>query len=489
MDAKKNALVNIVGSGFVSDDPELLESYSKDQSFAAPRRPWFVVRPKEAQEIQALVNWANKTATPLIPVSSGPPRFYGDTVPSVAESVIVDLSQMKEIKRIDRRNRIAVIEPGVTYQELGCALAAEGLRISRPLLPRPNKSVVASLLERQPTMIPRVNYSLPEPLRNCGVVWGSGECAFTGEAGSGPPSLEAQWAKGLAQLDPKGPMATDLMRLLTGAQGSMGIVVWASVRCELLPEASRCYFLTGERLEDLIDFCYRAERLRLGDELFVLNDTQLALMFAHGSSEFEALRKDLPLWTVVINLAGAALYAQERVEVQEKELKSLAQEFGRKLLCAIPPIPAAGIESLLESCSCEPYWKLLHKGGCEEIFFLTTLDKAPEFIATVNSAAEKWQCPTSEIGIYIQPQHHGVSQHLEFSVPFDPANQKEVARVKEFYRKVSEALFAQGAYFSRPYGYWAELVYSKDATARNVLKTVKQIVDPNNVLNPGKLCF
>jgi FAD/FMN-containing dehydrogenase len=53
---------------------------------------------------------------------------------------------MNQIRRIDRRNKIVIIEPGVTYAELEPALAKEGLRICRPLLPRPNKSVVASLL-------------------------------------------------------------------------------------------------------------------------------------------------------------------------------------------------------------------------------------------------------------------------------------------------------------------------------------------------------
>ena len=132
-----------------------------------------------------------------------------------------------------------VIEPGVTYSELEPALAKEGLRIPRPLAPRANKSVVASLLERQPTTIPRFNYSLPEPLRDCGVVWGSGELAFTGEAGNGPLNLEAQWQRGLAQVDGKGPLATDLMRLVTGAQGSMGIVIWASIKFELIPDRAQ----------------------------------------------------------------------------------------------------------------------------------------------------------------------------------------------------------------------------------------------------------
>ena len=58
--------------------------------------------------------------------------------------------------------------------------------------------------------------------------------------------------------------------------------------------------------------------------------------------------------------------------------------------------------------------------------------------------------------------------------PYDPADAKEVAKVKEVYTKASEALIAQGAYFSRPYGAWADMVYSRDATATRVLRTVKR---------------
>lgn len=68
-------------------------------------------------------------------------------------------------------------------------------------------------------------------------------------------------------------------------------------------------------------------------------------------------------------------------------------------------------------------------------------------------------------------------------------NCEEAAKVKEVYAKASEALIVQGAYFSRPYGAWADMVYSRDATATRVLRTVKHIVDPKNVMNPGKLCF
>lgn len=427
MDSKRARLSSIVGEGNVCDDSSVLEGYSQDHSFVPARRPWFVVRPQTVEQVQSLVLWANESQTPLVPVSSGPPHMHGDTVPSLPEAVIVDLSGMKAIKRIDRRNKVTVIEPGVTYSELEPALAREGLRICRPLLPRPNKSVIASLLERQPTLIPRFNYTLPEPLRDCGVVWGTGEISFTGEAGFGPLSLEKQWQAGVALVDPKGPFSTDLMRLLTGAQGSMGIVIWAAVKCELVPSVHKYMFVPGEKLEDLIEFCYKLERLRLGDEVMVLNSAQLASALGPQPGDVPLLRQDLPPWVVVVGLAGAAYCPQERVDVQELQLKRMAQEFGVKLLPAVPGVTTAAIEAAVGGCSGNPYWKLKSKGGCQDIFFLTTLDKTPEFVKTVYATAEAAQYPVSEIGIYIQPQHHGVSQHVEFSLPYDPANERSGA--------------------------------------------------------------
>lgn len=489
VDIKKEALQRIVGAEFVIDDPKVLDSYASDSSYAAARKPWYMVRPANAEQVQAIVLWANETGAPLIPVSSGAPHLNGDTVPSVPEGVIVDLSRMKAIKRIDRRNKMVIVEPGVTYAELEPALAAEGLRISRPLLPRANKSVVASLLERQPTLIPRFNFSLPEPLRTCGVVWGSGEVAFTGEAGNGPMDLELQWKRGVAQVDPKGPNATDLMRLLTGAQGSMGIVIWASIKCELIPSVHKCVLVPAEKMEDLVDFCYKLERIRLGDEVMVVNAAQLASMVATEAGEIALLKESLPAWAAIIGLAGAALYPEERVAVQELELKRLAQQCGVQLLNTLGNVSASRIASAAASCSGETYYKFNFKGASREIFFLTTMDKIPHFIATVFSVAERLKYPTQDISIYVQPQHQGVSQHVEFNLPFDPGNHKEAEKVKQVYTEASKALIAEGAYFSRPYGMWADLVYGRDASATRVLRTVKKIVDPNNVLNPGKLCF
>ena len=65
-----------------------------------------------------MVKLARETHTPLVPVSSGPPHFRGDTVPSAGGAVIVDLSGMKKIIMVHRNNRSAMFEPGVTFERI-----------------------------------------------------------------------------------------------------------------------------------------------------------------------------------------------------------------------------------------------------------------------------------------------------------------------------------------------------------------------------------
>lgn len=486
---EKQDLVAIVGEGNVLDDRETLEAYSRDQSFALPMKPWFVVKPKNVDEVQGIVKWANQTRTPLVPVSSGPPRFYGDTVPSVTGAVIVDLGRMNKIIRIDRRNRMTVIEPGVTYSQVQPELAKEGLRLSTPLLPRGNKSVIASLLERQPTLVPKYHWSLPDPLRCLEVIWGNGETMWTGEAGAHDHSLEKQWEKGLAQVDSKGPGETDWHRLVSAAQGSMGIITWASIRCQILPKVHKLFFVPAEHLEDLIDCAYRLLRLRLGDEFLLLNNLNLACILGERADKIRTFKETLPPWVIIIGVAGRDILPEERVEVQEKDLRDITQQFGLDLVSAIPGGSNGQVLEAILSPSKEPYWKLGYKGGCQDIFFLTTLNKTPGFMKTIYTVAEEFKYSSQDIGIYIQPQHQGVACHCEFSFPFDPGDKTEVAKVQGLFSKASEALITQGAYFSRPYGIWANMVYNRDAQSTILLKEIKEIFDPNHVLNLGKLCL
>ena len=488
MNPKKEALSEIVGSHQLYDDPKILNAYSRDQSFALPIKPCLIVKTEDARQVEQIVKWANQTQTPLVPVSSGPPHFHGDTVPGAPETIIVDLSAMKRIIRINRRNRMVIIEPGVTYSQIQPELAREGLRLSTPLLPRPNKSVIASLLEREPTLIPRHQWSMLDPLRCLEVVWGDGQRFTTGEA-SRPDALEEEWEMKMAQVAPEGPAQVDYYKLVSAAQGSMGIVTWASIKCEVRPELHKLFFVPSSRLENLIDFTYQLLRLRFGDELLLLNRLNLMDILEGEAGNVRALIEKLPPWILMLGVAGRSILPKERVEFQEKDITDLAQQYGLQLLPAISGASSAEALEAVLNPSKKPGWKLGSKGGCQDIFFLTTLDQTPRFVAAMHSVADSHEYPASQIRIYIQPVHQGVSCHCEFRLPFNPSDTAETKRMRQLLLHASQELMKQGAFFSRPYGIWADMAFNRDAQTTIVLKKIKKIFDPNGIMNPGKLCF
>jgi FAD/FMN-containing dehydrogenase len=486
---QKAELAALVGTNNVLDDPETLNSYSRDQSFTRAIEPRFVVRPGNVDEVQKIVEWANNTKTPLVPVSSGPPHFHGDTVPGVPGAVIVDVSGMKKIINVDRRNRIAIVETGVTYSELQPALAEKGMGLSNPLLPRANKSVIASLLEREPRLNCRLQWSSLDPLRCLEIVWGDGNRLWTGDAGMGDLDLEKQWAEEKWQSQPVGPGQTDFYRFLSAAQGSMGIATWASLRCEVLPRLHKLFFVPAKKLDDLIDFTYRLLRFRYADELFIMNNTNLAYALGENAGQIKALRDQLPQWTVLVGIAGREELPEERVEFQEKDISEIARQFGLELMPAVPGARGEQVLEVILKPSHEPYWKIGYKGGCQDIFFITTLDRTPKFVGIVNPVAEASGYPPPDIGIYLQPRHQGANCHCEFSLPYAPDDMEEVSRIQALYTAASKELLDQGAFFTRPYDIWADMAFRRDAQSTTLLKKIKGIFDPNGVMNPGKLCF
>jgi FAD/FMN-containing dehydrogenase len=484
----KEELASILSSDRILNDPAIIEDFSKDMSYVKPVKPYAVVKPESADEVQEIIKWANQTQTPLVPVSSGPPHFYGDTVPSVPEAVVVDLSGLKRIFRIDRRNRIAMLEAGVTYPELQHELAKEGMRLTTPLLPRSNKSVAASLLGREPSLNPRLQWASLEPLRCTEIVWGDGQKLVTGDAGMWA-SMEGAWERKQAAMSPTGPGQHDFYRFVSGSQGSLGIVTWISVKCEVLPEIHKLFFVPARKLDNLIDFTYQILKFRYCDELLILNNFSLASIVGNGPDRTKKLAAKLPPWVVLVGIAGRNILPRERVEYQEKDTSDIARKYGLKLMSDISGAKGGEVLKILLNVSREPYWKLDYKGGFQDIFFLTTLNRTPEFVGTMNSLAGENGYPASDIGVYIQPLHQGANCHCEFILPFDRDNPQEVTGVQQLFTKASEAFLKQGAFYSRPYGIWADMAYKQDAQSTTVLKKIKGIFDPNNVMNPGKLCF
>ena len=486
---EKEKLVKIVGGGNVSYEQEALDEYSSDISFVKTIRPLCVVKPASSDEIQKIVNLANETLTPLVPVSSGPPHFRGDTVPSIGGTVIVDLSNMKKILNVDRPRRVAMVEPGVTFGELIPAAAKEDIRLNMPMLPRKSKTIVGSLLEREPVMMPKYQWDAADPVACFEIIFGCGEEYRTGQA-AGPGTVKEQWNAGAVQKSPFGPGSASWHRLVQGAQGTLGIVTWASMRCEILPSMEEPFVLGHSNVNMLIELAAWLIRLRVVNEIFILNNVNLAAIFTkQWPQDYQYLKNVLPPWTLFYNVSGYELFPEERVKADIEDITDIIQRMGMEAGKAVGEISAVEILKTAQQSCAEPYWKLRHKGACEDIFFLTVNDSVEKHITAMNDYVGKAGYPPSDLGVYLQPVTQGTGMHCEFNLFYDPANPIEYNRVKTLSTSAVKGLLNHGAFFSRPYGENANIVFNRDAATVNLLRKLKSMFDPNHIMNPGKICF
>jgi FAD/FMN-containing dehydrogenase len=395
---------------------------------------------------------------------------------------------MNKIIRINQPNRVALIEPGVTYGELQKELAREGLSAYMPLAPRSTKSVLASVLERDPIIMPGVHFDSTDPMLCTEIVWGTGDKMRTGEA-AGPDTLEQQWEIGKAQISPFGPSQMDPQRLVSGAQGTIGIVTWISMKCRHLSVLSRNFLVPSDSLEPLIELSYYLTRIRFTGNIFILNGCNLASLMSQTAGEIATLRDKLPAWVMFVSCEGYGPMPEEKVEYLEADLRETATKNGLDVQTDVAGVSAEEFARLLSEPSSEPYWKLRPKGGFSDIFFLTTLGKTPEFAGIMSELAQNHGFPAGNIGAYIQPVVQGTSCHCEFNLYYDPADKAETGKAGKLVAEAANLMEEKGAFFSRPYGGWADVAYRRAGDTAEMQKKVKDIFDPNWILNPGKLCF
>ncbi len=481
-------LIDIFGRENVTEAPEFSSSSVGPGSPGTPglpAAPDYLVAPENTDQVQELVKLANERSLPLIPVSSSPPHRSGGVLPTTGGAVIVDLRRMNRILHVDRRSRLVLIEPGVTWDELSTELARHGLRIAPPLLPKRGKSVIATLLDREPLLSPKFQWNMNEPLRSLEIIWGTGDKIYSGMGGHRGETEEA-WVNGTIPVTNAGPHQFDFMKMLTASQGTFGIVTWASVKVELAATAETALFFEGNSVDELTGFLYRVLQYRFGDEILIFNAKALSAILAGagsgagsntgGAAEAAVGGANLAPWTAFVNVTWGALRAAEKIASQEADIRDIARANGILPADSVAGHPVAEVARKILSLAGETDWKT----SGPEIFFLSTLDRIPEQLKTAADVAERYAYPFADCPVYLQPLHQGVAVHCHIVLP---------GVTNELYDQMSRELADGGAFFSRPYGIWSDIVYSHNEQHTNLTRKMKDIFDPANIMNPGKLCF
>ena len=446
--------------------------------------PPAVVRIRDADSLVRTVRWAREHKTPLLPVSSSAPH-HDACLAAPPGAVMVDLSGMKRVIQTNRRNRVTLVEAGVSFEELVPVAQQNGLRALLPLMPRRGKSMLASYLDREPTIYPKYQWDFADPLLCIELVYGTGDLFRTGSA-AGPGTIEEQWRSKEFQKNPLGPGQGDWVKLVQGAQGGIGIATWCSAKCEVLPRRERLFVAGAERIEPLVEASYRQLHRKLTDIHFLLDRRALASLVTKTPEDLERAAAAASAWNLVYSVSGIEYFPEEREAYLAREAEKEVRAQGARLV-GPPLVSEAELLAALLHPDGSVHWRNRARGGHRSVYFLTTMDQAGRFDAVFDGLADRNGIDGGRVLRYLQPLIGGRACHLEYVVAADPADAADLEKVDAFCAQAARPLIEAGAFFSRPHGAWSQPAMEHAQSSLWIYRKMKDIFDPDHILAPGRL--
>ncbi|GAA2863683.1 FAD-linked oxidase C-terminal domain-containing protein [Streptosporangium fragile] len=202
----------------VLTDPDVTDTYSRDQTFVEPGRPLAVVLAHSRDDVVAVMRWATAHRVPVVPRGAGTGLAGGAT--AVEGCVVLALHKMAAVRELSPDDEIAVVEPGVITADLDRAAREHGLMYA----PDPS------------------SYEISTIGGNLATNAGGLRCVKYGVTRDSALGLEVVLADGrvidTGRRTVKGVTGYDLTGLFVGSEGTLGVITAATVRLRRAPSVS-----------------------------------------------------------------------------------------------------------------------------------------------------------------------------------------------------------------------------------------------------------
>jgi glycolate oxidase len=523
-------LEDAVGPEYVSDDPAVLESYSRDCS--APgilfrRRPAYVVLPGNVDEVQKVIKIAQRYKKPFVPIASG---YMSTCVPSVPDAIQVHSARMNRILEIDKKNMYAVVEPYVTYSQLSAEAMKRGLWKCAPFSGG-QSSVMGNHLF---IGITAADYRNSVATRNIlGIEWvlPTGDIITTGSMGM--PKASSFWGQG------PGPSLVGLIKGLWGVGGGLGFVTKMAVKLHPWPGPKtlqseganptienatkggwireikvpstkfKQYLINYPTLQEAIDAMYEVGRAEIGAECEHWPAFFACFSVTQSREDFWKTWENGLFQREAPNLVSVCLWAytsEKQITYEEKVLREIVGETGGKILPEDSEVYQLFTRRFGSDWYREGLGNRLQRpmGGFMPYKFpFDSLDH----VAKVREASRKFEEPylsSSYFRKIEKPRQYGFMEtrsgyistvdfchwaHCEIDVVFDQEMTKDDPKsVGLFMQMFQESIGHDMEMGSYPYASHVpgvqDLIGPHMHNYHEWLRKVKRVLDPNNVANP-----
>lgn len=456
-------LQSIVGNkNVLFDDPGKLEPYSHDEVTEKKyaHLPEVVVKPRTTDEIARIMRLANREGIPVTPRGAGS-GLSGGAVP-IHGGILLSVERMNRIIEIDKDNMVAVVEPGVITNDINAKLKDDGLWFA----------------------------GYPMSLESCYIGGNVAENAGGGKAVK--YGVTDRYILGLEAVTPEGEIILlggkivknvvgyDLIKLLVGSEGTLGI--FTQITIKLMP-------LPTEQVDLLVPFRNAETAIKMVPTIMTMGRIiPTAVEFIDQLSfqtAYRYLNEHLPHED-----AGAMLLVEidgnspEQLEKEYETIGDLCLENGAiDVFVADNHTTRERVWSIRRNIA-EAFMVYSPVQSLEDI--VVPVANIPLMLPKLEAIAEKYE-------VLIPCYGHAGDGNLHATVVKKPEmNMSEwEARLPRILTEIYTQTTDLGGTISGEHGIGHKrkdyLKQTLDATTIDLMKRIKRAFDPNNILNPGKI--
>jgi len=437
----------------VSVNQTMREHHSKDESFHLPTLPDAVVYATCTEDVAATLKICNKNCTPVVAFGAGT-SLEGNSTPMYG-GVSLDVSQMDKVLRISQEDLDCTLQPGVRRKQLNEILATHGLFF--PVDPGAD-ATLGGMAATGASGTTTVKYgAMKELVMSLTVVTPNGEVITT--------SRRAR----------KTSAGYDLTHLFVGSEGTLGVITELTLRVFGIPEVIAAATMQFSSLRSAVDGVIEVIQYGIGvarielldsDAVSAVNkysDTNLPeqtllLMEFHGSAESTAI--DIAATREVLERHGGSGFVQTTDEAERRKLWQARHD--TSLAC----------RSLVKNA------KNFATDVCVPI-------------SRLSDCIEETQADLVASKLFGPIIGHVGDGNFHVVLSVDPEDHPMVERMEQFHTRLVERALAMEGTCTGEHGIgMGKIDYLVDELgneAVGVMATIKKALDPNRIMNPGKI--
>jgi len=440
-------------SGSVSTNETILDQHGRDESAIPPVRPSAVVMPRSTEEVSKVLKYCNAEKIPVVAFGAGS-SLEGHVLPLFG-GISLDLTEMNKIIEIKTDDLVVRVEPGVHRLALNEKLATQGLFFS---VDPGADATLGGMASTGAAGTTTVRYgAMRDNVLALTAVMADGTVIRTGRE---TRKLSAGY---------------DLTRLLVGSEGTLAVITELTLRVFGIPEKMAAAIVRFPTLSDGVTAATAIVRSGIAIARCEFLD---AKCIKNVNSHDGLSLSEMP--TLFFEFHGSPVGVAEDAQ----SVKEIVEEFGGS---EFEWTADEGARRKLWQARHNAYWAGIaaHPGKrAVSTDAAVPLSKLSEAVQIAEQILSKHSYPFSILG-------HVADANFHCFIITDPAKPEELEDVRHITHEITMKMIEMGGTCTGEHGIGsgkiAALIEETGAPAVSIMKLIKQTLDPNNILNPGKV--